>query len=64
MAELRTVYPEITPMGLVVVCKDCGKQSCRYAVKCAQCKEVFVYNPRASHPEKCPKCGFEPVKNE
>ncbi len=63
MAELRTVYPEITPVGLPVDCPDCGKKSCRYAVKCAGCGEVFVFNSKLPQPGKCPKCGHIPTNN-
>jgi len=63
MAALRTTYPEITPMGLMVDCPDCGKQICRYAIKCAGCGDVFVYNPKLPQPEKCTKCGYIPTKN-
>jgi len=63
MAAVRTTYPEVTPMGLAVACPDCGKQTCRYAIKCGGCGDVFAYNPRSPQPEKCPKSGFVPTKN-
>jgi DNA-directed RNA polymerase subunit RPC12/RpoP len=60
MARLRDMYPEITPMALKIECPDCKKPSCSYALRCAECGEVFIYDPKSPHPEKCPKCGYDP----
>lgn len=64
MAEMRAMYPDITPFAMPVMCPDCNEKSCRYALKCESCGEVFIYNQRVPQPDKCPKCGYVPSKAE
>lgn len=64
MQEMRSRQPEITPATLVLSCPDCQKDTCRYALKCGECGQVFVYNRQAPSGQACPECGHDPLKKQ
>jgi hypothetical protein len=53
-----------SPGPLYLVCKECGQEKARRAVKCAECGEVFFYGtaPAGDFADRCPKCGYSEME--